>query len=76
MPESEILRELLEVTKAVRVEPTAEEKAEMEILEEQRKRSEIDRQRMDAQNRKIKREKAFLAVARDGVEAQRAAAAL
>ena len=76
MPQSEILRKLMEATKAVKVEPTAEERAEMEALEEQRKRSEIDRERMDVENRKIKREKALLAVAREGVEAQRAAAAV
>ena len=72
-PDTEILANFMRITNAVQVKATPEEEAELEILEDQRKRSEQDREMMLQLNRRIKREKALLAQARGSVEAQRVA---
>ena len=71
--ESEILAKLMKITNAVQVEATPEEEAELEILEDQHKRSDQDRERVIQHNNKIKREKALLAQARGNIEVQQAA---
>jgi large subunit ribosomal protein MRP49 len=65
--ESEILSQLLSVTKAVPVEATPEELAQLNELDEQRQLSEKDAQRSRAVNEKRKRTEAMLAQARGEV---------
>lgn len=69
--ESEILSQLLSITKAVPVEPNQEELAQLTQLEEQRVLSEKDAQRTRAVNEKRKRAEAMLAQARGEVIAAR-----
>lgn len=67
--ESEILSQLLSITKAVPVEPTQEELAQLMQLEEQRILSEKDAQRSHVVNEKRKRTETMLAQARGEVAA-------
>jgi large subunit ribosomal protein MRP49 len=69
--ESEILSQLLTITKAVPVEPTQEELVQLKELEEQRVLSEKDRQRSHAVNEKRRRAEAMLAQARGEAAAAR-----
>jgi large subunit ribosomal protein MRP49 len=69
--ESEILSQLLSITKAVPVEPTQEELVQLTQLEEQRTLSEKDAQRSYVVNEKRKRTEAMLAQARGEVAAAR-----
>ena len=70
--ESEILKQVLELTKATRIRATAEEEAEIRELEEQKKRSTADMLRNAKLNEEKRQEKALLAQARGAVEAQAA----
>ncbi|KAL8710330.1 MAG: hypothetical protein Q9220_005100 [cf. Caloplaca sp. 1 TL-2023] len=65
--ESEILRELLDLTKATPVVATAEEEAELEMIAEEEKRGEMDRARNAAYTQKKRQEKALLDQARGAV---------
>jgi len=67
--ESQILSQLLAVTKAVPVEPTKEELEQIRELEEQQRLSEQDSKRSQAVNVKRKRTEAMLAQARGEVAA-------
>jgi len=69
--ESEILSQLLSITKAVPVEPTQEELDQLRELEERRRLSEKDAQRSLAVNEKRRRTEAMLAQARGEVAATR-----
>jgi large subunit ribosomal protein MRP49 len=69
--ESEILSQLLSMTKAVPVEPTREELDQLKDLEEQRRLSEKDAQRSLAVNEKRRRTEAMLAQARGEVAVAR-----
>ena len=69
--ESEILSQLLSITRAVPVEPTQEELVQFKELEEQRRLSEKDTQRSQAVNEKRRRAEAMLAQARGEVAAVR-----
>ena len=62
--EEEILADLLRVTGATIVKPTAEEEADVSALEEQRRRSKIDSERSLAINRERKKEQEILRLAR------------
>jgi large subunit ribosomal protein MRP49 len=69
--ESQILAQLLAITKAVPIEPTEEELEQIRELEEQQRLSEQDSKRSQAVNEKRKRAEAMLAQARGEVaEAQ------
>lgn len=61
---SQILDELMRITKAYPIEPTAEEKEEIKFFEEQAVRSEKDRTMMRDVRARIKREKELLDQAR------------
>lgn len=63
-PESEILDQLLALTKARIVRPTAEETRQIQEIEEQNARSERDSIMMAEVNAKRKREEAILIAAR------------
>jgi large subunit ribosomal protein MRP49 len=67
--DSEILEQLLKLTKAKVVRPTAEEQREMQEMEEQNARSERDAAMMAEVNAKRKREEEILEQARCEVEA-------
>jgi large subunit ribosomal protein MRP49 len=67
--ESQILSQLLAITKAVPIEPTKEELEQIRELEEQQKLSEQDSKRSQAVNAKRKRTEAMLAQARGEVAA-------
>lgn len=69
--ESEILSQLLSLTKAVPVEPTQDELMQLAQLEEQRILSAKDAQRSQVVNEKRKRTEAMLAQARGEVAAAR-----
>jgi len=69
--ESEILSQLLAITKASPVEPTPEELEELRRLEEQQIESEKDARRSQAVNEKRRRQAAILAQARGQVAAAR-----
>jgi large subunit ribosomal protein MRP49 len=71
--ESQILSQLLTITKAVPVEPTEEELEQTRELEEQQRLSEQDSKRSQAVNAKRKRTEAMLAQARGEVAAAREA---
>ncbi|KAL8869799.1 MAG: hypothetical protein Q9174_003996, partial [Haloplaca sp. 1 TL-2023] len=71
--ESEILSELMKATRATPVVATAEEKAEIEELKDQEKRSEADRARNAAYTEQKRQEKALLEQARGGIGAVGAA---
>lgn len=62
--ESHILVKLMSLTKATPVVATAEEEAELQALEEQRKRGLEDAERMAEVNERRKREKSLLQAAR------------
>ncbi|KAG4431244.1 hypothetical protein IFR05_013266 [Cadophora sp. M221] len=63
-PESEILDQLLAITRAKVVKPTAEESRQIQDIEDQNARSERDYVMMAEVNAKRKREEAFLIQAR------------
>ncbi|MCJ1402667.1 hypothetical protein MMC11_005887 [Xylographa trunciseda] len=63
-PESEILLKLLEVTKAVKVRATEEEELELRAMEEERARSEVDRERNRLFIEEKRRQEALLAQAK------------
>ena len=65
--ESEIYSLLVKLTGATPVEPTRDELAELQQIEEQRKKSEQDSAGMAAVNETRAREKAILQQARGGV---------
>lgn len=65
--ESEILRQLYEVTGAKEVEPTDVEQEELRQLTERKERSRRDSERMFEVNRQRKREAEMLAAARGEV---------
>lgn len=67
--ESEILSELMDLTKATPVVATAEEEAELQELADQEKRSESDRARNAAYTEQKRQEKALLDQARGAVGA-------
>lgn len=67
--ESQILAQLLAITKAVPIEPTEEELEQIRELEEQQRLSELDSKRSQAVNAKRKRTEAMLAQARGEVAA-------
>ncbi|KAI9665624.1 MAG: hypothetical protein M1821_003557 [Bathelium mastoideum] len=69
--DSHILEELMKVTKAMEVRPTPEDEAMIQELEEQRTRSEQDRQLMASVMRERKAEEARLKQARGEVEQMR-----
>jgi len=71
--ESEILSQLLSITKAVPLQPSPEELQQISDLEEQRKQSEMDAQRSQKVNEKRRRRDAMLAQARGEVTASREA---
>jgi large subunit ribosomal protein MRP49 len=71
--ESQILSQLLAITKAVPVEPTKEELEQIQELEEQQRLSEQDSKRSQAVNAKRKRTEAMLAQARGEMAAAREA---
>lgn len=71
--ESEILAELMKITKAAPVEPTQEELDQLRDLEERQKLSEIDSKRSHAVNEKRKKREAMLAQARGEVQKLREA---
>lgn len=68
--ESEILSQLLLLTNATPVEPTAEELQQIRDLEDQRQLSERDSKRSQAVNEKRRRQEAMLAQARGEVAAR------
>ena len=70
--DAQILQELMEVTKAVEVQATPEDEATLRDLEEQRVRSEKDRELMAAVTRERKAEEARLKQARGEVERMQA----
>jgi large subunit ribosomal protein MRP49 len=67
--ESEILSQLMSITKAVPVEPTPEELQQIRDLEEQRLLSERDSKKSQAFNERKRHEEAMLAQARGEVAA-------
>jgi large subunit ribosomal protein MRP49 len=67
--DSEILEQLLRLTKAKVVRPTAEEQREIQEMEEQNAKSERDANMMAKVNAKRKREEEILEQARGEVEA-------
>jgi large subunit ribosomal protein MRP49 len=67
--DSEILDQLLKLTKAKVVRPTAEEQRQMQEMEEQNTKSEKDAAMMAEVNAKRKREEEILTQARGEVEA-------
>jgi len=72
--ESEILLQLMELTKAIPVVPTPEEEQELQHLEEENKNSERDAQRSAEVNERRRREAALLDQARGDVASARAQA--
>ncbi|KAL1881101.1 hypothetical protein VTK73DRAFT_4778 [Phialemonium thermophilum] len=72
---SSILDEFLEKTGAVPVMPTPQENADLQAIEEMKKRSEIDREKKRVLREAQKREKAFLAEARSEAAALKNSAA-
>ncbi|KAI9697228.1 MAG: hypothetical protein M1836_004792 [Candelina mexicana] len=68
--ESEILSQLLEVTKAVKIKATREEEEEIREMEEERKRREADARRSAVVNAERKREEEMLRQARGQVAAK------
>ena len=62
--ESEILSELLSLTKASRVEPLPEDKAELEKLAEEERQAGLDRARNAAYTEQKRQDKALLDQAR------------
>jgi large subunit ribosomal protein MRP49 len=69
--ESQILSQLLAITKALPIEPTEEELEQIRELREQQRLSEQDSKRSHAVNAKRKRTEAMLAQARGEVAAAR-----
>jgi large subunit ribosomal protein MRP49 len=69
---SEILQELIRVTNAHPIAPTAEEKEEMQVLEEQAVRSERDRTMLAEHRARVKREKELFEQGRNDLAAQTA----
>jgi len=67
--DSEILEQLLRLTKAKVVRPTAEEQREIQEMEEQNAKSERDAAMMAEVNAKRKKEEEILEQARGEVEA-------
>jgi large subunit ribosomal protein MRP49 len=67
--ESEILTQLMSITKAQLVHPTQDELDQMRELEQQHYQSEKDSQRSQAVNEKRRRRDAMLAQARSGIAA-------
>lgn len=65
--EEEILEQLMNITKAVRVVPTEEQELEMKELEDQRSRSAKDSETTRIYNEKIRQERALLEQARAAV---------
>ena len=65
--ESEILSELMTLTKASPVEPSAQEKAELQQLAEEERQGGLDRARNAAYNERKRQEKALLEQARGAV---------
>ena len=65
--EEEILERLMDVTKAQAVMASADEEAELRELEEQRRKSERDREEVMAYNEKVRQERALLEQARGGL---------
>ncbi|KAL8797218.1 MAG: hypothetical protein Q9195_000685 [Heterodermia aff. obscurata] len=65
--EEEILEQLMQITKAVKVDPNPEEELEMRQLEDQRARSQKDAETTRLYNEKVGREKALLEQARTAV---------
>ncbi|MCJ1253432.1 hypothetical protein MMC24_001243 [Lignoscripta atroalba] len=72
--ESDILLQLMKITRAMPVEATADEEEELQQLEEQRKRSEQDALRMAEVNEKRRREQALLQQARGNIAGNQALA--
>ena len=68
--ESEILQQVMELTKATPVRATPEEEAEMQELQEQKKRSAQDMLRNARLNEQKRQEKALLEQARGAVAAE------
>lgn len=68
-----ILKEFMEKTGAVPVVPTPQEDAEMQDMEELRKRGEVDRERVRRGLEAERREAALVAAARNEAEALKAA---
>ena len=66
--ESEILKQVLKLTKATKVNATAKEEAEIQDLEEQKKRATADMLRNARLNEQKRQEKALLEQARGAVE--------
>jgi large subunit ribosomal protein MRP49 len=71
--ESEILTQLISITKAVPTHPSQDELDQMRELEQQRNLSEKDSQRSHAVNEKRRRRDAMLAQAQSGVAAAKEA---
>lgn len=69
---SEILQELIRVTKAYPIEATAEEQEEIRLLEEQRLRSQRDSAKSAEVRARVKREKELLEQARGDMAGQAA----
>lgn len=65
--EEEILEQLMQITKAVQVNPSPDEELEMKELEDQRARSERDAETTRVYNEKVRQEKALLEQARSAV---------
>jgi large subunit ribosomal protein MRP49 len=70
--ESQILDELIRLTGAYTIEPTAAEKEELRSLEEQRIRSELDSKAAAERRAAAKREKELLEQAKGEIAAQTA----
>ncbi|CAF9931772.1 MAG: hypothetical protein HETSPECPRED_008192 [Heterodermia speciosa] len=62
--EEEILEQVMQITKAVKVDPSPDEELEMRQLEDQRTRSQRDAETTRLYNEKVGREKALLEQAR------------
>lgn len=69
---SEILQELIRVTKAYPIEPTEEEKEELRLLEEQRLRSLRDSKLSKEVRARVKRERELLEQARGDLASREA----
>lgn len=69
--ETEILSQLLSITKAIPVEPTADDLETMKELEEKRKQSEIEAKKVKEVVEQRKREAAILAQAKGLVASNR-----
>lgn len=65
--EEEILEQLMQITKAVQVNPSPEEELEIKELEDQRARSVRDAETTRVYNEKVRQEKALLEQARSAV---------